>query len=211
MIDTRESLLIRLRDRQDREAWEQFIEIYRPFLFRLARSRGFQEADSSDLVQEVFLAVSRKVHEFVPDPERGKFRAWLGTIARNAMIHFLTRRQYKPTAPIQSLSEQLEEFVDPMGFSAEISALFDLEYRRELFHIAGQRVQLRVHANTWKAFHRSAVEGADPEMVGRELGMTPGAVLVAKCRVIAKLRNEVQRLEESSSSGNSLSPSLHQE
>lgn len=196
MIDTRESLLLRLRDRQDRDAWEQFIEIYRPFLIRLARARGFQEADAHDLVQEVFLIVSKKVHEFVPNPEQGKFRAWLGTIARNAMIHFLTRRKYKPTAPIQSLSEQLEEFADPMGYSSEISAMFDLEYRRELFQLAGQRVQLQVHTNTWKAFHRSAVEGLAPEAVGLELGMSPGAVLVAKCRVIAKLRNEVKRLED---------------
>src|SRR3974390_3328993 len=90
--DPRPSLLVRLRNRDDREAWRQFVEIYAPLIYGLARKRGLQEADAADLMQEVFRAVSGAIQSFQYDRSRGSFRGWLYTLARNKLHDFLARR-----------------------------------------------------------------------------------------------------------------------
>ena len=90
--DTRPSLLVSLRDRNDSEAWRRFVDIYAPLIYGLARKRGLQDADAADLTQDVFRAVSGAIPSFQYDSTRGSFRGWLYTIARNKLNDFLARK-----------------------------------------------------------------------------------------------------------------------
>ena len=54
--ETRQSLLLRLKDATQQEAWQEFVDIYEPLVYRLARKRGLQHADAMDISQEVFSA-----------------------------------------------------------------------------------------------------------------------------------------------------------
>jgi DNA-directed RNA polymerase specialized sigma24 family protein len=80
---TRASLLLRLRDPQDHEAWLEFLTIYEPVTYRLLRRGGLQDADALDVMQELFLAVSRSIDRWDPAKEKGSFRGWLRRVARN--------------------------------------------------------------------------------------------------------------------------------
>ena len=186
---------MRLHDRCDIAAWDQFVTIYGPLVFRLARSKGFQDSDAHDIVQEVMIAVSKAIHRWEPDCTKGRFRDWLFRIARNLMINFLTRRKYQPLSNGQSFSELLELHPAAVELDADVTREFDLEYRRELFWLAADRVRNQVRQNTWDAFRLTALEEQSVASVARQLGMSDGAVLVARCRVLARLRTIVAELE----------------
>ena len=90
---TRASLLLRLGDVQDHAAWVDFVTLYEPVVYRLLRKHGLQDADTRDLMQELFLAISRNIDHWRPAHERGSFRAWLRQVARNLVINWLKSRQ----------------------------------------------------------------------------------------------------------------------
>lgn len=195
--DTRASLILRLPDVDDVAAWDEFLAIYQPLIYRLAVARGLQHADALDLVQEVLLAVSRSVDRWSPDPQRGRFRDWLFRIARNLMINFLTRRRHKPLGSGDTAVAELIdiEASDAVSDTADETQVFDREYRREVFRWAAEQVRQKVRPNTWQAFWLSSVQGVGIEEVAQRLGMTVGGVYVARSRVIARLRRKSENFD----------------
>jgi RNA polymerase sigma-70 factor (ECF subfamily) len=186
---TRCTLIFKLRDRADTEAWSEFVELYEPLVYRLARRRGLQDADARDLAQEVFRAVAQSVDRW--DPARGGFRPWLARIARNLLINFLTRQREPRASGATSMQDLLEACpaADPAA-----TALFEAEYRRHLFERAADDVRKDVAIATWHAFWQTAVEGRPPVDVAAELHATVGAVYVARSRVLARIKRRVNEL-----------------
>jgi RNA polymerase sigma-70 factor (ECF subfamily) len=196
--DTRASLIARIADARDFAAWEQFTRIYQPLVYRLARKRGLQHADAEELVQEAMLAVSRAVDAWVPDPRRGRFRDWLRKISRNLAINFLTRRKHQVWGTGDSAAQRLLEAQCDGG--DDLARTFNIEYRREVFSAAAERVQRSVNARTWKAFWLTTLDDIPAGEAARQLGMSIGGVYIARSRVMARLREEVRRCEEAQES-----------
>ncbi|HWE36242.1 MAG TPA: sigma-70 family RNA polymerase sigma factor [Isosphaeraceae bacterium] len=191
---TRASLLVRLRDPRDEPAWDEFVAIYTPLVYRVARRRGLQDADANDLVQDVLRAVAGAIGRWDPDPERGSFRAWLFHIARNLTVNFLTRQANHPRGTGDSaVREALEDRPAPAGPE---SALVDAEYRRQRLAWAAERVRGEFGDLTWRAFWQAGVEGKPAREVAEALGLTVGTVYQYKSRVVARLRRELQAAED---------------
>jgi RNA polymerase sigma-70 factor (ECF subfamily) len=190
---TRASLLVRIRDGHDHEAWTQFVRLYAPLVFGFARKRGLQDADAADVMQDVFRSVALAADRLEYDPKRGTFRGWLYTVTRNKVYTFLNRGKRQPRGSgDSSAQERLEEQAAP----DDSSDLWDREYERRQFAWAAEQVRGEFQEATWNAFWQTAVEGKNAKEVGQRLGMSPGAVYVAKSRVLARLREKVQEIQE---------------
>lgn len=190
---TRVTLLARLKDGADADAWREFVHLYGPVVYGFARKRGLQDADAADLMQEVLRSVARNAGRMEYDPKRGTFRGWLYTVTRNKVYNFLSAQRNRPRAVGDSGAQERLEAVPDREEDREDD--WDIEYQRRLSANAMDAVRHEFQPNTWKAFWGTAVEGRGAQDVGAELKMTPGAVYVAKSRVLARLRDEVHRLQ----------------
>lgn len=191
---TRASLFLRLRDRRDHEAWVEFVALYEPVVYRLLRQRGLQDADAREVMQDLFLAVNRVIDRWDPARERGSFGGWLRRVVRNLVINWLQRRRRQPTIAADDSGLQALLEAVPAADGPE-SDEFDQALRRAVFHQAAERARGEVHDATWRAFWETGVVGTPPAEAAVKLGMTPGAVRVAKYRVLARIRAHVLRLE----------------
>lgn len=190
---TRPSLLLRIRESADHEAWGQFVRLYGPLIYRFARKRGLQDADAADLTQVVFEAVAREIQRLDYDANRGSFRGWLFAVTRNQLgKHFeRARRIDRPGG------EEIErQELAGLPATEEEEAQWNEEYQRQLFETACQRIRGEVEDSSWQAFWQTAALGKSAQEVGRELGMSVGAVYTAKSRVLARLKAAVAALEE---------------
>ncbi len=191
---TRPSLLVRIRDARDGRAWAEFLEIYAPLIRRLARRGGLQEADADDLAQDVFRAVASAIDRWDPDPARGSFRGWLFRITRNLMMNLIAARRRLPRGGGDTdVGRLLDEQPAP---DEGATALFDAESRRQLFLWAVEQVRPEFRETTWQAFCRTAIEGQKPSEVADALGLSAGAVYVCRNRVMARIRQTIERAEE---------------
>src|SRR5262245_44046260 len=190
---TRYSLLLRIQDPRNQAAWAEFVAIYEPLVYRLARRKGLQDADARDLCQDVFRAVAKAARRWVPDPERGSFRGWLFRIARNLMLNFV---RYQRRHPHGTGDSDVARLIDVQFAAAdEPSRRAEEQYRRELFQIAARAIEPEFARSTWLAFWRTAVEAGQIAVVAQELGLSPGAVYIARSRVLARLRQRVEEIE----------------
>lgn len=186
--ETSQTLIARVKDPADAAAWNEFVAIYRPVVYRMARRRGLQDADAHDLAQRVMLAVSQAIQSWEPDKDRPPFRAWLATLSRNAIINALSRR--RPDASSGSthtfdlLNEQAE--ADPQT-TAELA----LESRRETLRWAAEQIRGEFSEPIWRMFWETAVSGRPVADVAAENGRTAGAVYMARFRIMQRLKEKV--------------------
>src|SRR5262245_54467725 len=190
--DTRHSLLVRLRDTSDERAWTEFVTIYEPAIYGFARKKGLQDADARDLSQEVLRSVAGAIDRWEPDPCKGPFRAWLFRIARNSLIDLAAKHRLHPRGSGDSDVQRLLE--QQPGDDVD-SRLFDMEYKRQLFHWAAEAIRGEFTASTWTAFWNTAVMAGAVSDVAEQLGISAGAVYIARSRVIARLRQRVEEFE----------------
>jgi RNA polymerase sigma-70 factor (ECF subfamily) len=190
---TRVSLLARLRgDSTDQQSWQEFVGRYAPRVYGWCRARGLQQADAEDVTQDVLITLARRMRSFGYDPS-SSFRAWLHRVTCNALSDFLSERwrRHGP-ASLEALS----------GLAARDDLLAHLaeEFDQEVLAVASDRVKARVPAHYWEAFRLTALEGLSGADAAAQLGMKVATVFTAKSKVQRQLREEVQRLSDSTQS-----------
>ena len=191
---TRNSLILRLRNRDDVQSWREFVTIYQPVIYRVAKARGLQDADAHELVQRVLVAVARAVDRFQPDKNRAKFRTWLYRITHNEFCKEIASSQRHRGTGDSGVRAILESVPD----ASDSDEGFSTEYRRSVFRWAADQVRPNVKPSTWIAFWRTSVEGESTDLVAKDLGLTNGAVYIARSRVMARLQRAVAKFEEQS-------------
>ncbi|MFK8114723.1 MAG: RNA polymerase sigma factor [Rubripirellula sp.] len=191
-LATRPSLLVRLQETRDEQAWSEFTAVYEPVIYRMAKRRGLQDADAREIVQEVLLSVSSAIGKF--DINRsGSFRGWLSRVTRNATVDRL--RKVKSRNEINHGSDFVHAIDGAIEKNPEEE--FDGDHRKQLFRWAASTVRTKTGEVNWMAFWKTSVEGSTIEAVAAELGIAAGAVYVARCRILKRIRELVhERIEE---------------
>lgn len=190
---TRASLILRLQDAQDMAAWDEFTEVYAPVIFNVAKSRGFQDADAENLVQEVFMAVAGSIARWLKREDRGSFRAWLLRITRNAAVDLLTQ---KATRSLGRDDSEAQRHLANLAAPCELSGALDLEYERMVFQWAAERVRESVAEHTWQAFWLTSVKEMSVDEVASQLNTRPGNIYFARSRVMARIKELVEQYQD---------------
>jgi RNA polymerase sigma-70 factor (ECF subfamily) len=191
--DTRASLLVRLRDTRDGEAWSQFVDIYVPLIYGYARKRGLQDADAADVTQEVLRTVSQSLRHWDYDPQIGTFRGWLLRVVRTMLRRHAERRNRPGRGSGGSDVHELLAAHAPPETGDDPD--WDQDYARRVFEWAAGQVRGDVQESTWLAFHRTAVGGVSAQQVAADLGLSVAAVYLARSRVMERLRSLVRTLQ----------------
>ena len=191
--ETRPSLLLRVRDPADREAWAEFSEIYRPVICRLARLKGLQAADAEDLAQQVLISIANAIERWEPEPGRAKFRTWVRRIAQNAILNALTRG-----APDKASGDDNDHLLlqQSPARTGPDSDLLKTEYRREVFVWAARQIRDEFTEGTWNSFWLTAVAGQEVDDVAAQLGRSRGSVYASRSRVMKRLKQMVEEFDE---------------
>lgn len=195
--ETRPSLLLRIRNPRDRQAWHEFSSLYRPVVCKMARHSGMQPADADDLAQQVLMAISHAIERFDPESGQAKFRTWLKTIAQRAIINALTRGSPDRAVGGSDVMNLLHQQPD----SNDQTQTLMLQYRREIFLVAASQIRDEFEADTWQAFWDSVVVGNSVDEVARSLERSRGSVYTARSRVMKRLKDKVHELDLASEQG----------
>jgi RNA polymerase sigma-70 factor (ECF subfamily) len=174
----------------DESAWETLVGLYGPLVYRWLRRWDLPEHEAADVFQDVFGALAKHVGGFRKTNKGDTFRGWLHRITDNKVRDLFRRLGREPGGEggteAQMRLASLPEILPPDGD--------DSSAEREdagLLRAAVDLIRGEFEARTWQAFWLTAVDGRAPGEVAAELGMTAGAVRVAKSRVLKRLREEL--------------------
>src|SRR5262249_21528593 len=183
--ETSLSLLDQLRGSDASEAWERLVKLYTSLLHAWLHTAGLQAADCDDLTQRILEVLLRRLPGFRHNGQAGSFRAWLRGIAINKLREFWRQK------PESAHDSMLDEIVDP---ASSLSRLWEKQHDQHVLRSLLSLVEPEFPEHTWQAFRRITLEGAPASEVAVELGKTVNAVLIAKSRVLARLRQEAGAL-----------------
>ncbi|HWB01293.1 MAG TPA: sigma-70 family RNA polymerase sigma factor [Pirellulales bacterium] len=187
---TSRSLVARVRG-NDPAGWKRLVALYGPMLDHWCRRWQLPAEDIADLAQEVFQSVAAHIASYRHETQRDTFRGWLRTIALNKVRDHFRRQGREPRAVGGSEAlERLAQWPDDEP-PHETCATDDRSAEQQLFRRALETIRDEFEPRTWRAFWQTAVEHRAATDVAADLAMSPGAVRVAKSRVLQRLRAEL--------------------
>lgn len=181
---TSTSLLMRLRESHDDDAWSRFVELYTPLLYYWARNTGgLQKADASDLVQDVLSLLVKKLPDFEYDSSKS-FRGWLRRVTINKWNE---RARRGSLATIEASDSELANVPDPQSDQD----FWESKYRNQLVVNAMAAMKTEFQPNTWSACQEYLTSGRSADEIAVNHGISVWTVYSAKSRLIRRLREEL--------------------
>jgi RNA polymerase sigma-70 factor (ECF subfamily) len=185
------SLLERLRLRPDADSWQRLVDLYAPLVAFWLRTLGLQAVDVEDLTQETLAKLVREMPNFHHNLRTGAFRRWLRGIVLNQLRTFRRVRQPIPAGGDPSLEQALDLLEEP---DSDLSRRWDEEHDQHVVRRFLELIQPEFEKTTWQAFQMVVFENKTTRETAASLGLSPNAVRIAKSRVLARFRQEIDGL-----------------
>lgn len=200
MIDTRDSLLGRLKIQDAHEAWQEFFHLYWGAITRYARKLGLSQHQAEEVLQETMVALMRILPEFEYDRRRGRFRNFLLTIVHRKSLAVLRRSRRESALPFDTHDGATTRWTEEQPSELAIEAL--RRWREAVVEEALQRLRgdPTLGENTFAIFHAYAVERRPTAEVAAQFGVKENAVYQIKNRLLRRLQAEVAELLRSGGS-----------
>lgn len=195
---TRRSLLVRLKDWQDDQSWQQFFDSYWRLVYSVGIKAGLSETEAQEVVQETFITVAKKMPEFNYDPEKGRFRNWLIHTTQWRVYDQLEKRKRFPNAMEFASADDETSAIEriPQDQRIELDRICDEEWARNLFHVAVEKVKHKVSARQFQIFELCVVKECPVRKIMQLLGISREAIYTAKHRVSQAVEKELAALKE---------------
>src|SRR5262245_41101612 len=198
LIPTRDSLLSRLKDRQDADSWRDFFNTYWKLVYGVALKAGLTGEEAQEVVQETVITVARRIPEFKYDPAVCSFKTWLLNLTRWRIIDQIRKRppHHVPSRHGRRDSNRtatVERIADPSG--PDLDAIWDEEWRQQLLDAAVQRVKNKVNPEQYPIIQLCVFKHWPAKKAASELGVSVARVYLSKHRVGVLLKKEVKTLE----------------
>ena len=198
MIDTRETLLSRLRVENAHEAWKEFYHLYWGAILRYARKLGLNEHQAEEVLQETMVALMRVLPEFAYDRGKGKFRNFLLTIVHRKSL--ATLRRVARSADISWDEAEGAHSVDPFhnGDAPEAEALRRWQETLTEEAICRVREDARLEGHTFAVFEAYVIQRRPVADVARQFGLKENAIYQIRNRLLRRVQAEIARLIKNS-------------
>jgi RNA polymerase sigma-70 factor (ECF subfamily) len=166
--------------------------LYEPLIEKWTRPHVAQRADAEDVVQEVLATLVRELPRFDHNQRAGAFRAWLRTITLYRLRAYWEKRDgRRDVSGGGEARDALEQLADP---ASALSRAWDEEHDRYVTRTLLASIRLEFQAGTWRAFEMQVSDGQSASEVAAALGLSTNAVLIAKSRVLKRLREKAAGL-----------------
>lgn len=197
-LNTRRSLISRLRNVEDHDSWQEFFDTYWKLIYSVARKAGLTESEAEEVVQETTVTVSKYIKDFLYNPKVCSFKTWLMHKTQWRIIDQVRKRppdvgRRAPAQTDTSGTSLLDRLPDPE--SLELDSVWEEEWKRNLVDAAMERVKGRIKPEHYQIFYLSAVRDLRPRRVAETLGVSLAQVYLVRHRVAGLVKKEVQLLE----------------
>ena len=191
---TRHTLLARIRDPQDSEAWKEFIDFYKNYIYVIVRSMNIKPHDADDILQQVTLKLWKNLPNHLHDPEKGRFRAWVSTVTKNTVISFIKKQQTRADKMDQAQKEEENTYLKGIKLP-EIDNIAQKEWQVFVTNTALENLEDRFTVQAIQAF-RMNIAGTSPEDIAKEIGVSRDSVYKYISRVKVRFIDEINYLRQ---------------
>lgn len=193
-LETRKSLIVRLKSAQNESAWRDFVCSYEGFLNQLVRRQGVPERHVPDVTQQILLTIAKSIDGWKDDGNAASFRRWLSTVSRNVVIRFMSRERKQSGgvggSDLVAVLQNIEEKPDEQRVR---------EYQHELVVWAADQVRHEFLETSWRAFRATVIDGRSVDEVASELDVTAGSIYMSRSRIMARIRKKVAEVNDQNS------------
>lgn len=192
-LNTRSTLLRRVKDQYDQDAWEDFVKYYEQYIYNISRSIGLNDGDANDVTQQVLLKLWKNLPEFKFDETKGKFRTWLYHITVNTIKDLFRTQKTKSKHESNYLEEKLH--LNGHITESEEQEFIDHEWKEYIYSLVIKKVKQEFNPSIFNCF-KLLSEGMKPEEICIQLDIRQNTVYVYKKRVLSRIQSYFQELDE---------------
>ncbi|MBT8042938.1 MAG: sigma-70 family RNA polymerase sigma factor [Pontiella sp.] len=190
---TRATLIQRVQNQHDEESWDEFVRVYRRYIYAIIRSMNISEHDTEDILQQVLINVWNHLPKMDYD-KINRFRSWLSTVTKNCVTDFIRKRSRDANRLEKAGQDDTLTYLKSIRLP-EIDAIAEREWEVHLTNLAMENIEPLFSGKAVDAF-RLTLEGKSVEEIAKALDLKENSVYRLKNRVKERLIQEIRHLRD---------------